>query len=117
MFHPGGNICMRPTVKLVSMMLILAACVSVDTLTAALAQQATVTHRLDILIDPADHSLAGIDRVIVTDPGRRELVFRLSARVTLQEVLVNDQPCETLFESGLLHVLWPIRNSPAECRW
>lgn len=100
------------SVRLILALLITAACAFLDSTAAALPLRERVNHKLEISINPADHSLAGIDRLIVTEPKEAELVFRLSPRAALQEVRVNGAPRRTLFESALLRV--PLMPHEAE---
>ena len=70
---------------------------------AAFALPAAV-HQLDINIHPADHSLHGRDRVTITSPGFRNLKFRLSRRIAIDLVQVNQEPREASIDDGWLTV-------------
>jgi hypothetical protein len=74
----------------------------------------TVVHNLQIRLVPADHKLAGEDRMTVTANGQELLLFYLSRRADRIQVTVNDQPKPFSFQGGRLTFDLPAHEQNGE---
>ncbi len=68
------------------------------------AAASTVHHDLQIILLPEEHRLEGLDNVRVEVDGRSSLVFSLSEKASVKEVLAHGVPCSFTFKSGQLRV-------------
>jgi hypothetical protein len=73
---------------------------------AASAGPRTLNHDLQITLIPEEHRLVGVDNVRVEGDGRSSLVFSLSEKASVKEVLAQGLPCSFTFEDGQLRVLF-----------
>jgi hypothetical protein len=76
----------------------------ISSVTAASAASKTLHHELRITLTPEEHRLTGVDNVRVEADGASSLVFSLSEKASLQEVLIQGSPSSFTFESGRLRV-------------
>ena len=88
--------------RLLKVLLVLWALFS--SVTAVSAAASTLHHDLQISLLPEEHKLVGVDNVRVEVDGRSSLVFSLSEKASVKEVLAQGLPCSFTFESGQLRL-------------
>ena len=88
--------------RLLKVLLVLWALFS--SVTAVSAAASTLHHDLQITLLPEEHRLVGVDNVRVEVDGRSSLVFSLSEKASVKEVLTQGIPCSFTFESGRLRL-------------
>jgi Peptidase family M1 domain len=77
---------------------------SLSSVTALSAAASTLHHDLQITLIPEEHRLVGVDNVRVEVDGRSSLVFSLSEKASVKEVLTQGILCSFTFESGQLRL-------------